>query len=143
MSDAVVYADRGLMARVIDNLVRNAVQYNRNGGRVVVSADIEAAADGEWTTGHACLRVSDTGHGIPEEDRERVFELFYRVDRSRNRRTGGTGLGLSIANEVVRLYGGTIRVAATSDLGTTIEVRMPGGRVAVSSAARQADEAAG
>ena len=73
----------------------------------------------------------------------RITERFYRVDPGRSRATGGSGLGLSIANEVVRLYGGTIRVAATSDLGTTIEVRMPGGRVAVSSAARQADEAAG
>lgn len=129
MDDAVIYADRMLLARVIDNLMRNAVQYNRQGGHVVVTAEIEDAGAGEWTSAYSVLRVTDTGHGIPEADRERVFERFYRVDRSRNRRTGGTGLGLSIASEVVRLFGGTIRIASSSDDGTTVEVRMPGGRM--------------
>lgn len=129
MDDAVVYADRVLLARVVDNLMRNAVQYNRTGGHVVVSAEIEDAGAGEWTSAFTVLRVTDTGHGIPESDRERVFERFFRVDRSRNRRTGGTGLGLSIASEVVRLFGGTIRVASSSEDGTTLEVRMPGGRL--------------
>lgn len=131
MDDAVVYADRMLLARVVDNLMRNAVQYNRTGGHVVVSAEIEDAGAGEWTSAFTVLRVTDTGHGIPESDRERVFERFYRVDRSRNRRTGGTGLGLSIASEVVRLFGGTIRVASSSEDGTTLEVRMPGGRLSM------------
>lgn len=129
MEDAVVYADRLLFARVMDNLVRNAVQYNRPGGSVTVSAQVEDADGGEWTTAHTVLRVSDTGQGIPEGEREKVFDRFYRVERSRNRRTGGAGLGLSIASEVVRLFSGTILVAASSPEGTTIEVRMPGGRL--------------
>jgi len=134
MHDAVIYADRMLLARVVDNLVRNAVQYNRPGGSVVISAEVEDRGEQGWTSAHTVLRVSDTGHGIPEADRERVFERFYRVERSRNRRMGGTGLGLSIASEVVRLFEGTIRVAASSPDGTTIEVRMPGGRPAASAA---------
>jgi signal transduction histidine kinase len=129
LGDSVVYADRLLFARVVDNIVRNAVQYNRAGGSVTITADVEDAGGTEWTSAHTVLRVADTGHGIPEADRERVFERFYRVERSRNRRTGGAGLGLSIASEVVRLFGGTIRVAASSPDGTTIEVRLPGGHL--------------
>ncbi len=133
MADAVVYADRMLFVRVVDNLVRNAVQCNRPGGSVVVSADVEDAGEGEWTSAHTVLRVADSGQGIPEPEREKVFERFYRVERSRNRRHGGAGLGLSIASEVVRLFSGTIRVAASSPEGTTIEVRMPGGRLSAPS----------
>jgi len=135
MHDAVIYADRLLLARVVDNLVRNAVQYNRPGGSVSVTAEIEDAGESEWTTAHTVLRVSDTGQGIPEADRDRVFQRFYRVDRSRNRRTGGAGLGLSIASEVVRLFGGTIRISASSPAGTTVEVRLPGGRLSAPQAA--------
>lgn len=129
MDHAVIYADRMLLARVLDNLVRNAVQYNRAGGHVAVSAEVEDSGGTEWTAAHTVLRVTDTGHGIPDSDREKVFERFFRVERSRNRRTGGAGLGLSIASEVVRLFGGTIRVASSTPDGTTIEVRMPGGRL--------------
>jgi signal transduction histidine kinase len=129
LGDSVVYADRLLFARVVDNIVRNAVQYNRIGGNVSISAGVEDAGGTEWTAAHTTLRVTDTGHGIPDADREKVFERFYRVERSRSRRTGGAGLGLSIASEVVRLYGGTIRVASTSPDGTTIEVRLPGGHL--------------
>lgn len=129
LGDAVIYADRLLLARVVDNLVRNAVQYNRPGGRVTISAEVEDAAGSEWTSAHTVLRVADTGPGIPEAEQEKVFQRFYRVERSRNRRTGGAGLGLSIASEVVRLFGGTIRVASSSPEGTTLEVRMPGGHL--------------
>lgn len=129
MDHAVIYADRLLLARVLDNLVRNAVQYNRVGGHVAITAEVEDSAGTDWTAAHTVLRVTDTGHGIPDGDREKVFERFFRVERSRNRRTGGAGLGLSIASEVVRLFGGTIRIAASTPDGTTVEVRMPGGRV--------------
>ena len=129
LGDAVVYADRLLLARVVDNIVRNAVQYNRVGGTVTITAEVEDEGGTGWTSAHTVLRVTDTGPGIPEADRERVFERFYRVDRSRNRRTGGAGLGLSIASEVVRFFGGTIRVASTSPEGTTLEVRLPGGHL--------------
>jgi signal transduction histidine kinase len=142
IDDAVIYADRMLLARVIDNLVRNAIQYNRTGGSVSITADVEDARESEWATAQTTLRVSDTGQGIPDKDRERVFERFYRVERSRNRRTGGAGLGLSIASAVVGLFGGTIRVASSSPDGTTIEVRMPGGRLARPQDARIAQPAA-
>jgi len=126
----VVYGDAGLIARVFDNLVRNAVQYNHPNGRVTVSARLEPAA-GQWASDTAVVRVSDTGPGIPEADRERVFERFYRLDASRSRRTGGSGLGLAIAREIVALFGGEIAVVAPVDGGTTVEVRLPGGRQAV------------
>lgn len=129
MDYAVIYADRLLLARVLDNLVRNAVQYNRVGGHVAITAEVEDSAGTDWTAAHTVLSVTDTGHGIPDGDREKVFERFFRVERSRNRRTGGAGLGLSIASEVVRLFGGTIRIATSTPDGTTVEVRMPGGRV--------------
>jgi signal transduction histidine kinase len=139
LDDAVIYADRLLLTRVVDNLVRNAVQYNRPDGQVLISAEVEEAGDDSgWTSAHTVLRVTDTGQGISEADRERVFERFYRVERSRNRRTGGAGLGLAIASEVVRLFGGTIRIASSSSTGTTIEVRMPGGRVQAMAAPRVA-----
>lgn len=131
MHGAVVYADRLLVARVVDNLVRNAVQYNRVGGTVTMTADVEEAEAGDWASATTVLRVADTGQGIPAADRNRVFERFYRTDRSRSRRTGGAGLGLSIASEVVRLFGGTIRIAESTAEGTTIEVRLPGSRVAM------------
>ncbi|MBS1818089.1 MAG: HAMP domain-containing protein [Acidobacteria bacterium] len=141
MHGAVIYADRGLFTRVLDNLVRNAVQYNRPGGAVTISADVEDAGTGDWTSAHTVLRVSDTGQGIPDADRDRVFERFYRVERSRNRRMGGAGLGLAIASEVVRLFSGTIRVASSSPEGTTIEVRLPGARVATTAAPQTAQPA--
>lgn len=130
MHGALVYADRLLLARVVDNLLRNAVQYNRPDGSVVVAADVEDANAAGWRSGFTVLRVTDTGHGIPPDAHERVFERFYRTDRSRNRRTGGAGLGLSIAAEVVRLFSGTIRVVESTAQGTVIEVRLPGSRAA-------------
>jgi two-component system, OmpR family, sensor kinase len=129
MDDVIVYGDARLLARVIDNLLTNAIAYNRSGGRVDVSARTENPPGDAWTSGTAIVEVRDTGIGIPEADRARVFERFYRADRSRSRRSGGAGLGLSIASEVVRLFGGSLRVAASSPEGTTIEIRLPGSRV--------------
>lgn len=125
--DLVVYGEEHLLTRVFDNLLRNAVQYNRDGGRVVVTGRADDAGQG-WSTSFATVEVSDTGTGITEADRERVFERFYRTDRARSRRTGGTGLGLSICLEVITLFGGTIRVRESSPSGTVFEVRLPGGR---------------
>ena len=128
MDALTIYADPALLARVFDNVLRNAVLYNIPGGRVDVSADLEPADGGTWAAATAVIRVCDTGHGIPEAEWDRVFERFYRTDQSRSRRTGGTGIGLSIASEVVRLFGGAIRVADSSPAGTTIEIRLPGGQ---------------
>lgn len=122
----VVYADPRLLARVVDNLVANAVQYNREGGRVEISAHYEDPGHTGWTAGTVALRVTDQGPGIPEAEWERVFERFYRRDRSRSRRTGGSGLGLSICRAIVTLFSGTVKVTASSPEGTTFEVRLPG-----------------
>ncbi len=123
--DLVAYADEHLLARVFDNLLRNAVQYNRDGGSVHVTGRLDAGGDG-WSTAFAVIEVHDTGAGVADEERERVFERFYRTDRSRSRRTGGTGLGLSICREVMTLFGGTVRVRDSSPAGTTFEMRLPG-----------------
>ncbi|MEP7116079.1 MAG: ATP-binding protein [Acidobacteriota bacterium] len=122
----VVYGEASLLERVFDNLVRNAIQYNRDHGSVAVRATMRAGA-GDWVDGEILIEVTDTGVGIPEAERERVFERFYRLDASRSRRTGGAGLGLAISREIVQLFKGSIRVGATVGHGTTVEVRLPGG----------------
>ena len=131
--DLVAYGVEHLLTPVFDNLLRNAVQYNRDSGRVVVTG-YASDPDGDWHAGYVTIEVSDTGAGIGDADRERVFERFYRTDRSRSRRTGGTGLGLSICREVVTLFGGTIRVRDSSPEGTVFEVRLPGGHASAAAA---------
>ncbi|ODS53082.1 MAG: hypothetical protein ABS36_14150 [Acidobacteria bacterium SCN 69-37] len=125
-----VYAEPGLFARVLDNVVANAVLYNRDGGEVVVTATVEEPPeDGSWTAPTAVIRVTDTGTGIPADQRERVFDRFYRLDQSRARRTGGSGLGLAICREVLALHGGGIEVEHSSPDGTTIAIRVAGNAV--------------
>lgn len=126
----VVYGEVGLLERVFDNLVRNGIQYNRVRGTVVITATV-SPGHGEWVNDEVVIDVTDSGTGIPPEERERVFERFYRLDASRSRRTGGAGLGLAISREIVQLFKGTIRVGDTSGTGTTVEVRLPGGVAAV------------
>jgi two-component system OmpR family sensor kinase len=127
----VVYGDPSLLERVFDNVVANAVHYNRDGGEVVVRAAMPPRSGDAWATSDVCVEITDTGMGIPAEERERIFDRFYRVDRSRARRTGGNGLGLAIAREVVALHGGTLRVGSSSEAGTTIRVDLPGGPTVV------------
>lgn len=105
-----------LLESVIFNICDNAVKYNRPGGSVHVTV----RPDG----GRAVIRVSDTGIGISEEERERVFERFYRVDKSRSREIGGTGLGLSIVKHAVRLHGGEISLHSVPNEGTEITVTL-------------------
>ena len=122
----VVYGDARLFARVFDNLLTNAVHYNRDDGTVRVTARCVETASDTWATDRVLVTVSDTGIGIAEGEWERVFERFRRLDSSRSRRHGGAGLGLAICKTVVTLYGGTIRVASSSQAGTTFEVDLPG-----------------
>ena len=124
--DVVIYGEVGLLERVFDNLVRNAVQYNHEGGSVTIAARVSPGV-GEWVADRVVVTVGNTGSSIPRDDRERVFERFFRGDPSRSRRTGGTGLGLAIAREIVQLFKGTIRVGDSSGPGTTLEVSLPGG----------------
>lgn len=103
---------------VVRNLVANGIQYNREGGRVEVRV-AEAGEDG-WR-----LEVADTGIGIPQQDLQRIFERFYRVDVARSRETGGTGLGLSIVRHAVERHGGTVGVESLLGEGTTFRVTLP------------------
>ena len=103
-----------LIYRLVYNLVENAIKYNRPGGQVVVMA--------EWKEKHVFLSVEDTGSGIPEELRKRVFELFFRVDKSRSRELGGVGLGLALVYEIVRVHDGNIVIRDNPSGGTVFEV---------------------
>lgn len=127
-ADLVVYGEERLLERVFENLVRNAVHHNVDHGSVRIAA-VRHPRSGEWVADEIEVTVSDTGPGIPEPERERIFERFYRIDPSRSRRTGGAGLGLAIAREIVTLYGGAVRVV-DSPGGATFEVRLPGGLLA-------------
>jgi signal transduction histidine kinase len=120
----VAYAEPRLLARVLENVLTNAVQYNRDAGRVSVRARYEEQAGDRPSL--IVLSVADTGPGIPESERDRIFERFYRVDQSRARHTGGTGLGLAICREVLTAMHGSVRVAASSSAGTTLDVSIPG-----------------
>lgn len=103
-----------LIYRLVYNLVENAIKYNHPGGQVTVSASRKEK--------HVCLSVADTGNGIPEELRERVFEPFFRVDKSRSRALGGVGLGLALVHEIVRVHDGSITVQSNPSGGTVFEV---------------------
>lgn len=112
-----VIGDRDRLREVITNLVTNAIRYNREGGKVDVRLRREE--------GSAVLSVVDTGIGIPDADREHLFERFYRVDKVRSREQGGSGLGLSITKWIVEAHGGTIGVESRPGDGTTFTVRLP------------------
>lgn len=122
----VAYGDQTLLSRVVDNVVANAVHYNRDGGAVTVSARLTAPADDAWAPTLVSVEVTDEGAGIPAAEHERIFERFFRLDESRRRHTGGSGLGLAICREVLRALGGQIRVATSSPAGTTFAITVPG-----------------
>ena len=103
-----------LIYRLVYNLVENAIKYNHSGGQVTVTADRKEK--------HVYLSVEDTGTGIPEELKERVFEPFFRVDKSRSRELGGVGLGLALVREIVRVHDGSITVKSNPSGRTIFEV---------------------
>ena len=103
-----------LIYRLVYNLVENAIKYNHSGGQVTVTADRKEK--------HVYLSVEDTGAGIPEDLKERVFEPFFRVDKSRSRELGGVGLGLALVREIVRVHDGNITVKSNPSGGTIFEV---------------------
>jgi two-component system phosphate regulon sensor histidine kinase PhoR len=105
--------------RAVANLIDNASKYSPDGGRIEVSA----MDNGQYVV----IEVSDNGIGIPAEDIPRIFERFYRVDRSRSREMGGTGLGLSIVKHVAQVHGGLIEVESTPGKGSTFRLKLPVG----------------
>ena len=109
--------DEMKLSLAISNLADNAIKYTPEGGKVKVTLD----ADHQ----NAFITVADTGIGIPEDEVNRVFERFYRVDKTRDRETGGTGLGLSITHATIMMHKGSIKVNSKEEEGTTILVRIP------------------
>jgi two-component system phosphate regulon sensor histidine kinase PhoR len=113
--DVFLKANRAMIYEMFHNLIDNAVKYNKLGG----SVDVLVAKDDE----HIVVSVSDTGIGIPEEARGSVFERFYRVDKSRSRKTGGTGLGLAIVKHIAIAFNGKVTLTSRLGEGTTVTVR--------------------
>lgn len=113
-----VLLDRDKVQQVIDNILSNAIKYSPEQGEIEVTIDYSNPETLE-------IRIKDQGVGIPEQDLERIFERFYRVDKARSRAMGGTGLGLAIANEVIALHGGTLKVESVVNQGTTMIVQLP------------------
>ena len=109
--------DRDKVAKILMNLLSNAFKFTESGGYIHVQTGI---CDGE-----VVVSVKDSGIGISDEDKEHIFDRFYRVDKARSRETGGTGLGLSIVRDTVRRYGGWVTAAANSPAGSVFTVGFP------------------
>ena len=116
-ADVVLHAPKKIVSELIYNLCDNAIKYNKQGGRV----DVSLKKDKKYIT----FDVKDTGIGIDSEHHERIFERFYRVDKSHSKEVGGTGLGLSIVKHDVNFLGGNISINSKLSEGTHICVRIP------------------
>ncbi len=115
--DVFMKVNKNYMSELFYNLIDNGIKYNKNGG----SVDVEIKKDDNYVF----IIIKDTGVGIPEEHQSRIFERFYRVDKSRSKETGGTGLGLSIVKHIIELYDGTIELNSKEYKGTEIKIRFP------------------
>ena len=116
LGNGVLSANRSQMTELFYNLIDNAIKYNKPGGSVNVEiSEMKAGVK---------IVVSDTGIAIPLESQNRVFERFYRVDKSRSKKTGGTGLGLAIVKHIVMAYNGTIELQSSTDNGTIITISL-------------------
>jgi len=113
----LIIGDRSRLEQVMMNIIGNAIKYTPEGGHIRITAG--TVGNSVW------MEVSDNGIGIPEKDRERIFDRFYRVDKARSRESGGTGLGLSIAKEIVQRHNGTIALAPHEGKGTTVRLTLP------------------
>ena len=116
-TSATVLGNRDLLTELITNLCDNAIRYNRPDGHVILRCGTE--------NGMPFLSVEDNGIGIPQDAQSRVFERFYRVDKSRSKATGGTGLGLAIVKHIVMLHDAKLDLKSTVGTGTTIRVTFP------------------
>lgn len=123
----LIDGDEDRLVQVLTNLIDNAVKYTPEKGQITVEAQPVAAQPGN-TAGERTmvdLAVTDSGIGVPEQDRPRVFERFYRVDKARSRELGGTGLGLAIVKHIVEGHGGQVWVEANRPTGSRFVVRLP------------------
>ncbi|MCI8573482.1 MAG: cell wall metabolism sensor histidine kinase WalK [Oscillibacter sp.] len=116
----LVVGDRSRLEQVMMNILGNAIKYTPDGGAIRITAG--STEDTVW------MEVWDNGIGIPEKDREHIFDRFYRVDKARSRESGGTGLGLSIAREIVERHQGTISIVGHEGPGTTVRLVLPIGQ---------------
>ena len=116
-AECYVLANRQMMEELLFNLCDNAIRYNNENGTVLVTVKMQ--------DDHVILCVEDTGIGIPEEHQERIFERFYRVDKSRSKSTGGTGLGLAIVKHILYKHQARIDLKSQSGKGTSITVTFP------------------
>ena len=112
-----VYADKDDIQRVILNILTNSIKYTPDGGNIKIYVG--------FVFNDAYIKVIDNGIGIPESDLNRIFERFYRVDKSRAREMGGTGLGLSIAKEILDKNGGSIDIKSEVNKGTEVVIKIP------------------
>jgi len=110
-------ADDVKLALAISNIVENGIKYTPRGGTVKVVVD----SDGQF----AHITIQDTGIGIPEDEQDKIFNRFYRVDKTRDRDTGGTGLGLAIARSTVHMHNGSIKLTSTPEEGSVFVLRIP------------------
>ena len=117
MGDIRLSIDRGLLSRALENVISNAFRYSPDGGLVRMSASVVVA--------EAFLDIDDQGPGIPQAERERVFEPFYRGSAAGGASGEGTGLGLYIARSIVRGHGWTIEAGESPECGGRIRIRMP------------------
>ena len=121
-----VAGDEDRLVQVLTNLLDNAIKYTPAGGTITVGANLaHSVGKAEEQANAIDLSVTDTGIGIPEQDRPRVFERFYRVDKARSREMGGTGLGLAIVKHIVEGHGGQVWVEANHPQGSRFVVRLP------------------
>ena len=134
--DLAVFGDARLLGRALDNIVANAVKHTSRGRKVVIDAAYTVPAEDVWEAGSIRITVTDSGPGIPQAQWERIFDRFVRLDESRSRRTGGTGLGLPICRAILKLYGGSVRVARSGPEGTTFELVLRGHRISESRVAQ-------
>lgn len=117
-----ISVDTDQLTLALDALIENAVQHTEEGGMIAIGAVAEGGA--------LLIRVGDSGDGIPDEARRRVFDRFYRVDGGRSRRHGGVGLGLAIVKAIAEAHGGSVSVHSRPGAGSMFEVRLPGLRSA-------------
>ena len=113
----LIVGDRSRLEQVMMNIIGNAIKYTPDGGHIRITAG--SSENAVW------MEVCDDGIGIPEKDRERIFDRFYRVDKARSRESGGTGLGLSIAREIVQRHQGSISLVPHEGPGTTVRLTLP------------------